>query len=334
VERQNSRLPSSPPPAATTDRNTDTIRPAPAPAARELSWAKAASQLQQSRERLRELRNRGTVRVQRLMGRATTLLPPSPYGGMCGVFDTLPLTVENVLLGGAQGIYALEVNGTVRWHCPPERFVIYLRELYISPDMRRELKRADYTVTFDRAPREVLAECAAQGTWLSERLQKIYLELFEMGAMHTVEAWQGRVLVGGSIGLTIGTVWSSESLFSRAPHAGKIQFAATASHLLERGFQLVDGQQYSDHFARFGGREIPIAEYRVVLARGLAAPARFYPEGARPALGPSEQAPANPAPGNPAPGNAAPGSTIPGSPASARKHQEKGRNGHGNQGLS
>lgn len=225
--------------------------------------------------------------MQRLLGRATTLLPPSPYGSMCGVFDTLPLTVENVLLGATQGIYALEINGTVRWHCPPERFVIYLRELRLPSTLGREQKHADYTVTFDQAPREVLAACAGQYTWLSGRLGKIYLELFEMGAMHTIEAWQGRVLVGGSIGLTIGTMWSSESMFSRAPGADQVQFAAAAAHLLERGFQLVDGQQYSDHFARFGGRDLPIAEYRVALARGLAAPARFYPEGVRPAVSPT-----------------------------------------------
>jgi leucyl/phenylalanyl-tRNA---protein transferase len=293
------------------------------------SWVSAVSKLRQSRAQLRELRNRGSVRLQRLIGRATTLLPPSPYGGLCGVFDTLPLTVENVLLGSAQGIYALEFNGTVRWHCPPERFVIYLRELRISSELSRELRGADYTVTFDRAPREVLEACASehgsgQGRWLSQRLENIYLELFEMGAMHTVEAWQGRVLVGGGFGLTIGTMWISESMFSRAPHADKVQFAATAQHLLERGYEVVDGQQYSDHFARFGARDISIAQYRVALARGLAAPARFYPDGVHPAPAPPQEAPAS----------IALGSTIPGSPDSARKQQQKNRNGGGDHGVS
>jgi hypothetical protein len=120
--------------------------------------------------------------------------------------------------------------------------------------------------------------------------------------------------------MTIGTVWTSESLFSRAPHAGKLQFATTAAHLLDRGFELVDGQQYSDHFARFGGREIPIAEYRIALARGLAAPARFYPDTVRPAPGAHQEA-----------SRAAPGSTIPGSPDSARR-KEKGHNGRGDNG--
>jgi hypothetical protein len=71
-------------------------------------------------------------------------------------------------------------------------------------------------------------------------------------------------------------------MFHRAPHAGKVQFAAVAQHLIERGFECVDGQQWSDHFARFGARDIPIEEYRNVLARGLAAPVSFHAGGKRP----------------------------------------------------
>ena len=271
------------------------------------SWANTKRQLLERRARLLELSQRGMGRLQRALGRASTLLPPTPLGALCGVFDGLPLTAENVLLGYAQGIYAMDFDGKARWHCPPERFIIYLKELRISSNMRRELKRASYEVTFDRAPREVLDECATErgngeGTWLSERMKQIYLELFELGAMHTVEAWQDGVLVGGSFGVSIGRVWTSESMFHRAPHAGKVQFAAAAAHLLERGFEIVDGQQYSDHFARFGARDVPIAEYRAALGRGLANPARFHAGGVRPPLGaPSvEEAPVPTKPAQPA----------------------------------
>ncbi|MEY4549692.1 MAG: hypothetical protein RL685_5887 [Pseudomonadota bacterium] len=251
-----------------------------------LSWEGAAQLLEQTGDRLRELRNKGTVRVQRALGRASTLLPPTPLGALCGVFDTLPLSAETVLLGYSQGIYPLDfADRSLRWHCPPERFVVYLKELRISANMRRELKRASYDVSFDRAPQEVLKACAdrPEGTWLSQRLQDIYLQLFEMGAMHSVEAWKEGELVGGSFGVSIGRVWTSESMFHRAPHAGKVQFAAVAQHLAQRGVECVDGQQYSEHFARFGARDISIEEYRNVLARGLAAPVSFHADGQRPA---------------------------------------------------
>lgn len=244
----------------------------------------AAALLRQTGGKWRELRDKGAVRAQRLLGRASTLLPPTPLGALCGVFDSLPLTAETLLLGYSQGIYPMDFDGQLRWHCPPERFIVYLKELRISANMRRELKRVSYTVTFDQRPRQVLLACAdrEEGTWLSPRLQAIYLELFELGAMHSVEAWKDGELVGGSFGVSIGRVWTSESMFHRAPHAGKVQFAAVAQHLIERGFECVDGQQWSDHFARFGARDVPLAEYRSVLARGLAAPASFHAGGQRP----------------------------------------------------
>jgi leucyl/phenylalanyl-tRNA--protein transferase len=257
-------------------------------------FAGAVAKLKASRHRLSDLRDRGLGKLQRGLGLAGAMLPPSPLGALCGVADALPLTAENLLLGYAQGIFAMDFDGKVRWRCPPERFVVYLSELRISTNMRRELKRASYTTSFDQAPRQVLDACAdrAEGTWLSERFKRIYMELFDMGAMHTVEAWKEGELVGGSFGVSIGRIWTSESMFHRAPHAGKVQFAAVAAHLIERGYVCVDGQMYSEHFARFGAREIPIAEYRDVLARGLANPARFHaeePKPATPVAGPPAQ---------------------------------------------
>jgi leucyl/phenylalanyl-tRNA--protein transferase len=256
--------------------------------ARERGWEVAVGKLRRHQDRLRALRDKGFNRVQRMMGRASTLMAPSVIGGMCGIFDMLPFTAENLLLGYAQGIYALDVDGEARWHCPPERFVLYLRELRLSPELRRDLLALDYTVTFDRAPREVLEECAAgrdeqANTWLSERFIQLYLELFELGAMHTVEAWKDGALVAGSFGVSIGRVWSSEGQFERAPRAGEAQFAGAAAHLLERGFELVDAQLYSEQLARFGAREVPIAEYRSALARGLVAPVSFHAPGVPPA---------------------------------------------------
>ena len=63
------------------------------------------------------------------------------------------------------------------------------------------------------------------------------------------------------------------------------QFVHLASHLQTRGYRCVDGQSYSNHFARFGAREIPLAEYRGILARGLASPTTFYPPPAEAAVG-------------------------------------------------
>ena len=93
--------------------------------------------------------------------------------------------------------------------------------------------------------------------------------------MHTAEAWEGDKLVGGSFGVSIGRVFTGESMFHRAPNAGKAQFAHLAKHLAARGYWWFDIQQDSKHLARFGAREISLAAYRESMAHGLVSPARF-----------------------------------------------------------
>jgi leucyl/phenylalanyl-tRNA--protein transferase len=111
--------------------------------------------------------------------------------------------------------------------------------------------------------------------WLSERLERLYLELFELKMMHTVEAWQGDELVGGSFGLSVGRVWTTEARFESVAHAADAQFLHLARHLVACGYSCVEAQAYTAAMARFGARDMPVAEYRSLLARGLLAPAGF-----------------------------------------------------------
>ena len=259
--------------------------PPPPKSPRTASAARLAHAGQAARERgrvrLANLRNLGGRKATRVLGRVTVKLPPTPLGGLCGIADAMPLSAEEMILSYSHCLYPMDYGGRLRWHCPNPRFVLYLDELRISSNMLRDVSKAPYTYSFDRAPREVLEACAARpgNTWLSERLRSLFLELFEMGAVHSVEAWQGDTLVGGSFGLSIGRVFTLESMFHRAPNAGKAQFIHLAKHLTERGYVCVDGQEYAGHFARFGAREIPLTEYRTQMARGLVNPARFGAEG-------------------------------------------------------
>ena len=112
-------------------------------------------------------------------------------------------------------------------------------------------------------------------TWLSHRVQSLYLRLFELGALHTVEAYSGNRLVGGAFGVALGTVCTLESMFSHEDHASKLCFAHMCLRLQKSGFTLVDCQYQSVQVERFGAIEIPREEYRERVARGLARPAMF-----------------------------------------------------------
>ena len=72
----------------------------------------------------------------------------------------------------------------------------------------------------------VLAACGDRTeTWLSPRVQEAYLALFELGALHTVEAYAGTRLVGGAFGIALGSVCTIE----KPSRPGSITSRTTAS---------------------------------------------------------------------------------------------------------
>jgi leucyl/phenylalanyl-tRNA--protein transferase len=222
-------------------------------------------------------REHAAGKAQRLLGRASTLLTQNPTGGKCGIADGQPLDAEQMILGYMQGLFPMDERGQLRWRSPYPRFALLLDELQEPEDVGRVLASGVFELSFDRAPARVLQACrqGPDARWLSQRLEQLYLELFELRMMHTVEAWQGGELVGGSFGLSVGRVWTTEARFECVAHAADAQFLHLARHLVACGYACVEAQTYTEAMARFGARDLPIDEYRSLLARGLIAPASF-----------------------------------------------------------
>jgi leucyl/phenylalanyl-tRNA--protein transferase len=175
-----------------------------------------------------------------------------------------------------QGLFPMDVGGKLRWRCHHPRFALPLAELRGPTDLERAALD-HFEFTFDRAPREVVEACAASpdAEWLSERLKQLYLELFELEVMHTVEVRSKGQLVGGSFGLSLGRVWTHEARFERTTHAADAQFVHLTRHLARRGYSCIDGQVHFEIIARLGGRDMSVDEYRSLLARGFITPASF-----------------------------------------------------------
>lgn len=226
------------------------------------------------------------------LGRAASVTPEGSLGGLCGMMASLPFTAETILFGYAQGMFPMEKRGMIVWNCPDPRCVVPLDQLHVPSRVSRYLKKGLFDLRFDRDPAAVLANCADRTeTWLSHRVQRAYLSLFELGALHTVEAYSGNRLVGGAFGVALGSVHTIESMFSHEDHASKLCFAQMCLQLQECGFTLADCQYMSPHVERFGAIEMPRAEYRERVARGHIRPATF-------------RAPAPPSNGKVASGNA------------------------------
>ena len=104
----------------------------------------------------------------------------------------------------------------------------------------------------------------------SPRLVHAYGALHRRGHAHSVEVWREGALLGGLFGVALGGMFSSETMFHRAPDAGSAALVATAGLLAAAGFVLWDIQMTSEHTRRFGAQEISPVEYRRRLARALA----------------------------------------------------------------
>ncbi len=167
-----------------------------------------------------------------------------------------------------QGIFPWFNPGEdILWWNPDPRFVLFPEDLHVSKSMERLLRRETYRIRFDTSFAEVISACAEQyrpdqgGTWITEEMQKAYIELHNLGFAHSAEAWEGEQLVGGLYGVSLGALFCGESMFFRRPNASKAAFITLVRELVSRGVELIDSQLYTPHLESLGAVEIPRQEY-------------------------------------------------------------------------
>ena len=81
--------------------------------------------------------------------------------------------------------------------------------------------------------------------------------------------WEGKNLVGGLYGLSIGAAFFGESMFHRRTDASKIALVHLVERLRAGNYRLLDTQFVTEHLKTFGGVEIPREQYEVRLADAL-----------------------------------------------------------------
>ncbi|MBF0390557.1 MAG: leucyl/phenylalanyl-tRNA--protein transferase [Desulfamplus sp.] len=181
-------------------------------------------------------------------------------GLLCFGGDLKPQTLINAY---QNGIFPWFSEGEpILWWSPDPRLVLYPDEIHISKSLNKRIKRADFTVTMDRAFEDVIVACSKirgkrrRATWLVDEMVYAYIELHKLGYAHSVESWHDGKLAGGLYGVSLGRIFFGESMFSFSTDASKVALAALCLHLQSLDFDLIDCQATSDHLISMGAREI------------------------------------------------------------------------------
>ena len=172
------------------------------------------------------------------------------------------LSNERLLDAYKRGIFPwFNLGQPVMWWSPDPRCVLFPDELKISRSLNKRLRQQQYTVSYDKAFRDVINECAAarngiDDTWITDGIKEAYLSLYKLGYAHSVECWQEDKLVGGLYGLAMGKVFFGESMFSRSSDASKVALVDLSQRLIEKEFKLIDCQVHSRHLQTLGAKPI------------------------------------------------------------------------------
>ena len=217
--------------------------------------------------------------VYRLSARIAFPPPELAEGGLLAVGGDL--RPERLLLAYQMGIFPWYSEGEpIWWHSPDPRFVVTPEGLHLPRSLKKIIRRGDYEVRLDTAFPDVIARCAQRprpgqhGTWITTEMQRAYLKLWDLGVVHSAEAWRGAELVGGLYGVCLGDIFFGESMFAEAPDASKVAFAVSARWLFAIGIELIDSQVHTDHVERFGGEAWPRPRYLKRLAELVNRPTR------------------------------------------------------------
>ncbi|MBA5803214.1 leucyl/phenylalanyl-tRNA--protein transferase [Rhizobium sophorae] len=163
------------------------------------------------------------------------------------------------------------------WVEPELRGVLPLDHFHVSKSLAKAVRRKPFEIRFDHAFDQVIAACAEEtsgrpSTWINRTIRSLYSTLFDMGHAHTVEAWENDELVGGLYGVSLGSAFFGESMFSRRTDASKICLVHLVDRLRERGFTLLDTQFTTEHLKTFGAIDVPKADYAVMLSAAMESP--------------------------------------------------------------
>lgn len=198
-----------------------------------------------------------------------SFFPPPQLGGPEGLVAVdNNLSVERLLEAYSFGIFPWpEPDYPVLWFCPEQRGILEFSDFKIPKRLSRELKKVNFTCTWDKNFPEVIKQCRLAsrpgqgGTWITEEMESAYVDFFKAGYAHSLEIWQNGRLAGGLYGVYVGGVFSAESMFFKVSPASKVALIQCVLFLMEEGQTWMDIQMVTALSKSFGAKYIPRMDY-------------------------------------------------------------------------
>lgn len=182
------------------------------------------------------------------------------------------LKPERLIAAYRQGIFPwYSADQPILWWSPDPRAIILLDDFKISRSLAKILRKQLFTVTFDHAFAEVVTACSmprktSSETWILSEIISAYSKLHDLGFAHSVEVWQENELVGGLYGVSIGKVFTGESMFSQVSNASKIAMVYLVKLLKKIDYAFIDCQIQNHYLESLGAIEIPRSMFLELLA--------------------------------------------------------------------
>jgi leucyl/phenylalanyl-tRNA--protein transferase len=184
------------------------------------------------------------------------------------------LTPERLLIAYNSGIFPwYENDQPILWWSPNPRMILYPEKMKVSKSLRKLVNKETYQVTFNTVFSEVIKNCSTikregqGGTWITEEMQKAYIDLHKLGHIISVEVWRDGNLVGGLYGIDLPKkkVFCGESMFSSESNVSKVAFYYLVLELEKRSYKIIDCQLYTTHLESLGAEEVSRQEFLQIL---------------------------------------------------------------------
>ncbi|WFU10216.1 leucyl/phenylalanyl-tRNA--protein transferase [Rhizobium sp. CB3090] len=190
------------------------------------------------------------------------------------------ITPEILLRAYSIGLFPMAESADdpeIFWVEPELRGVLPLDTFHVSKSLAKTIRHKPFDIRFNTDFDAVIAACAEQtsgrpSTWINKTIKSLYSTLNHIGHAHSVEAWEGSKLVGGLYGVSLGSAFFGESMFSRRTDASKICLVYLVERLKQRGFTLLDTQFTTEHLRTFGAIDVPKDQYARMLEKAMESP--------------------------------------------------------------